>query len=183
MGHVPSGRLHQDGKVLRRDRLRHVHRPPTAVPAARETFLPAPGDPVGHGIRVGQPPGPVPRDASAARRARQQVQSRQGQPQEVFHVLDGARLDPAVYTVTLLCCSPVLGIWVWLTALPTLILNSKSEDTAIGRRDYIGWCLWLVGMLIEATADYQKYTFRSKPANRLDQFRPLYHNTVYYVNI
>ena len=57
-------------------------------------------------------------------------------------------------------------MWVWLTALPTLILNSKTEDTEIGTRDYVGWTMWLVGMLIEAIADYQKYTFRSNPANR-----------------
>ena len=55
---------------------------------------------------------------------------------------------------------------MWLTALPTLILNSKTEDREIGTRDYIGWTMWLVGMLIEAVADYQKYTFRSNPANR-----------------
>ena len=57
-------------------------------------------------------------------------------------------------------------MWVWLTALPTLILNSKKEDTEICTRDYVGWAMWLVGMLIESTADYQKYTFRSNPANR-----------------
>lgn len=58
------------------------------------------------------------------------------------------------------------GIWVWMTALPTLILNSKNEDTKLCTRDYIGWSMWLVGMIIEATADYQKYTFRSNPVNR-----------------
>ena len=55
---------------------------------------------------------------------------------------------------------------MWLTALPTLILNSKKEDTEISLRDYVGWSMWLVGMLIEAIADYQKYIFRSNPANR-----------------
>lgn len=55
---------------------------------------------------------------------------------------------------------------MWLTLLPTLILNSKQEDTDISLRDYVGWILWLFGMVIEAVADYQKYTFRSNPANR-----------------
>lgn len=59
-----------------------------------------------------------------------------------------------------------IGLWVWLTLLPTLILNSKQEDTDISLRDYVGWILWLFGMVIEAVADYQKYTFRSNPANR-----------------
>lgn len=53
-----------------------------------------------------------------------------------------------------------------MTALPTLILNSKTEDRKIGRRDYIGWSMWLAGMLIEAIADYQKYNFRSNPTNK-----------------
>ena len=67
----------------------------------------------------------------------------------------------------LYCCVLFsLGVWVWLTALPTLILNSKKEDTEICTRDYIGWSLWLVGMLIEAIADYQKYTFRNNRANK-----------------
>lgn len=49
--------------------------------------------------------------------------------------------------------------------LPTLILNAKQEDTALCSRDYIGWAVWTAGMLIEAIADYQKFSFRSNPAN------------------
>lgn len=59
----------------------------------------------------------------------------------------------------------VQGIWVLLTLLPTLLLNSKKEDKELGTRDYVGWALWLAGMLIECLADYQKFTFRSNPAN------------------
>ena len=55
---------------------------------------------------------------------------------------------------------------MWLTLLPTLILNSKTEDIDISVRDYAGWALWLIGVAIEAVADYQKYTFRSNQANR-----------------
>lgn len=55
---------------------------------------------------------------------------------------------------------------MWLTLLPTLILNSKSEDRQICRRDCFGWGVWLCGMILEVTADYQKYNFRSNPANR-----------------
>ena len=88
---------------------------------------------------------------------------------ESFSFTGQCKVDTSVkiyssYYALFLC----LGIWVWLTALPTLILNSQNEDTEIGRRDYIGWSMWLIGMLIEATADYQKYTFRSNPANRLE---------------
>lgn len=54
---------------------------------------------------------------------------------------------------------------MWLTLLPTLILNSKEEDKKLSARDYVGWSVWLAGMLLEAIADYQKFTFRSNPAN------------------
>ena len=56
-------------------------------------------------------------------------------------------------------------MWVFLTLLPTLILNSKKEDKELCTRDYVGWTIWLGGMLLEVVADYQKYTFRSNPAN------------------
>ena len=55
---------------------------------------------------------------------------------------------------------------MWLTLLPTLILNSKKEDKELSLQDYIGWGIWLIGMIIEAVADYQKFTYRSNPANK-----------------
>ena len=57
------------------------------------------------------------------------------------------------------------GIWVWVTLLPTMLLNNKQTDTELTTRDYAGWTVWLAGFLLEAIADYQKYTFRSNPAN------------------
>lgn len=57
------------------------------------------------------------------------------------------------------------GLWVWVTLLPTMLLNVKREDTELTSRDYVGWIVWLAGFLLEAIADYQKYTFRSNPAN------------------
>ena len=59
-----------------------------------------------------------------------------------------------------------IGLWVFITLLPTLILNSKQKDKQLGYRDYAGWGLWLAGMLIESIADFQKYTFRQNPANQ-----------------
>ena len=58
------------------------------------------------------------------------------------------------------------GLSVWLILLPTLIVNSKQKDTELCRRDYIGWGVWLAGMVVECIADYQKYHFRSNPANK-----------------
>lgn len=57
------------------------------------------------------------------------------------------------------------GVWVLLTLLPTLILNAKQDDTELCSRDYIGWSIWTAGILIEAIADYQKFTYRRNPAN------------------
>lgn len=55
---------------------------------------------------------------------------------------------------------------MWLTLLPTLLLNSKRRDKQLAPRDYTGWGVWLAGLILEAIADYQKYTFRSDPANK-----------------
>lgn len=58
------------------------------------------------------------------------------------------------------------GVWVLVTILPTLILNNKENDRRpISNRDYIGWSLWIVGFLLEITADWQKARFRNNPDN------------------
>ena len=58
-----------------------------------------------------------------------------------------------------------VALWAFLTLYPTLILNTKQRDQALTTRDYIGWSMWAVGFVIEAVSDYQKYIFRSDPAN------------------
>jgi len=57
------------------------------------------------------------------------------------------------------------GMWVFLTLLPTLLLNAKRQDQALTPRDYTGWGLWTVGFLFEALADFQKSQFKADPAN------------------
>ena len=69
-------------------------------------------------------------------------------------------------TYDTLSCPVTSGIWVYLTLLPTLLLNSSSRDPELGVRDILGWCLWLVGMSFECLADFQKAVFRSDPENR-----------------
>ncbi|XP_071803539.1 uncharacterized protein [Asterias amurensis] len=59
----------------------------------------------------------------------------------------------------------VQAIWVWITLLPTQILNAERNDKPIGMRDYIGWGLFVVGFILEVTADYQKAAFRQDPNN------------------
>merc|ERR1712004_50407 len=58
------------------------------------------------------------------------------------------------------------GMWVFLTLLPTLILNGKREDKPLATRDYVGWGMWATGFLFEVLADYQKSQFKADPANK-----------------
>ena len=64
------------------------------------------------------------------------------------------------------CIVHILALWIFVTLLPTLILNSKNEDTPLCTKDYAGWGVWVAGMLLECVADFQKYAFRSNPANK-----------------
>ena len=59
----------------------------------------------------------------------------------------------------------LLALWVFATLCPTLILNSKQKDQKLTPRDYIGWTVWGIGFVVEAIADFQKYSFRSDPNN------------------
>ncbi|KXN81515.1 hypothetical protein AN958_04452 [Leucoagaricus sp. SymC.cos] len=73
-------------------------------------------------------------------------------------------------------------IWVWTVSMPVVILNSPAvSDRRIGGdnprfgtgRDVAGIIIWTLGIVIEATADQQKYIYKSRrmipkgePANR-----------------
>lgn len=57
------------------------------------------------------------------------------------------------------------ALWVFMTLLPTLMLNSEKRDVPLGTRDYIGWTLWGLGFATEAIADQQKWFFKSDPNN------------------
>ncbi len=57
------------------------------------------------------------------------------------------------------------GLWVYITLLPTMILNFSENKSDLYWRDYVGWALWLIGFCIEAIADYQKSKFRRNPLN------------------
>ncbi|XP_077979127.1 uncharacterized protein LOC144434537 [Glandiceps talaboti] len=59
----------------------------------------------------------------------------------------------------------IQALWVWITLLPTLILNSNKKDKELTTRDYVGWSLWILGFLCEVIADHQKSVFRSNPDN------------------
>lgn len=57
------------------------------------------------------------------------------------------------------------AIWVYVSLLPTLILNSETQDRPLSLKDYAGWLLWISGFLLEVVADWQKTRFRNNPNN------------------
>ena len=67
-------------------------------------------------------------------------------------------------------CVMVAGLWVLITLLPTLIMNSKQKDQEISTQDYAGWGIWVLGFIFEAVADYQKSVFRANPENAVSSF-------------
>ncbi|XP_013378918.1 uncharacterized protein LOC106150581 [Lingula anatina] len=75
---------------------------------------------------------------------------------------DGVRDNPPKFLIYW----TIQGVWVFVTLLPTLLLNLKKNDLSLCARDILGWGLWVVGFLFEAIADYQKSQFRSDPANK-----------------
>lgn len=66
----------------------------------------------------------------------------------------------------------IQGLWCVLTALPVQIINSQEPESdpkgseVLGAKDFAGWALWIVGFLLQVTADRQKSAFREIPANK-----------------
>ncbi|XP_038642586.1 uncharacterized protein si:ch211-210c8.6 [Scyliorhinus canicula] len=57
------------------------------------------------------------------------------------------------------------GVWIFITLLPTLILNTQEKDRPLCVRDYAAWTIWTLGFATEAIADQQKWNFKSDPDN------------------
>ncbi|KAJ7695158.1 DUF1295-domain-containing protein [Mycena rosella] len=69
-------------------------------------------------------------------------------------------------------------LWVWIVSLPVVILNSPAiSDVAHGgsnpsfgtSRDIAGIVLWALGFFVEATADVQKYLYKSSKTTPKDK--------------
>ena len=60
--------------------------------------------------------------------------------------------------------------WVFLCMMPVLYINSRGQQedalTPLGYWDYVGWAIFAIGIIIQVTADYQKYFFRKNPENK-----------------
>ncbi|KAJ7746944.1 DUF1295-domain-containing protein [Mycena maculata] len=69
-------------------------------------------------------------------------------------------------------------LWVWIVSLPVVILNSPAiSDVQHGgsnppfgtSRDIAGIVLWALGLFVEATADMQKYRYKSSKTTPKDK--------------
>jgi len=51
--------------------------------------------------------------------------------------------------LNILCLLVNSGVWLWVTLLPKLFLNTqrRDADADLGNRDYISYALWTIGVL------------------------------------
>lgn len=60
------------------------------------------------------------------------------------------------------------AFWVFVVSLPALFI-AGSDDSGLDRYtwvDVLAWILFLIGLIIEAVSDQQKFNFRMDPANK-----------------
>ncbi|XP_023001102.1 uncharacterized protein LOC111495346 isoform X1 [Cucurbita maxima] len=58
------------------------------------------------------------------------------------------------------------AVWIWTVSLPITVVNASNHNPSLRAADVIGWIIWLVGVVIETTADQQKLAFKNSPENR-----------------
>ncbi len=61
----------------------------------------------------------------------------------------------------------IQGLWVFLTMIVVIVINSQANPApALGIWDAMGMSLWLLGFVIEVTADNQKTAFNAESNNQ-----------------
>lgn len=58
------------------------------------------------------------------------------------------------------------AVWVTLIEMPVVLLNSHDDLAATTNLDLAAMACWVIGYIVEATADTQKQAFRNIPSNR-----------------
>lgn len=67
-------------------------------------------------------------------------------------------------------------LWVWIVSLPLTYLNSLAPETTVATattataRDIAGWSLAAVGLVIEAVADQEKFSYRQDASPEKPRF-------------
>lgn len=51
-------------------------------------------------------------------------------------------------------------------SLPVTVVNASDRNPFLQAGDLIGWLMWALGFMIEATGDQQKLSFKKSPENR-----------------
>ena len=72
----------------------------------------------------------------------------------------------ALYAVKFFIVWTGQAVWVWVTLLPVLILNSTERNPGFRWSDVVGGVIWGAGFACELTADLQKQQWRKDPANK-----------------
>ncbi|KAG9404349.1 hypothetical protein AC1031_004559 [Aphanomyces cochlioides] len=63
----------------------------------------------------------------------------------------------------------IQALWVLISLLPVLLLQTSPQSLVVGVWDIVGPLLFVIGLTLEVTADAQKTAFRANPANK-DRF-------------
>mmetsp|Transcript_20117 Transcript_20117/g.39062 ORF Transcript_20117/g.39062 Transcript_20117/m.39062 type:complete len:336 (+) Transcript_20117:113-1120(+) len=61
------------------------------------------------------------------------------------------------------------AVWVMAVSAPVVLVNSQCQSSAnipMGASDWVGFGIFVFGLLIEAISDQQKFSFRNDPANK-----------------
>lgn len=58
------------------------------------------------------------------------------------------------------------GLTVWVVLVPTLLFMFSEVPASLDGAMLIGIIIWLVGLLVEVVADYQKFAFIQNPQNK-----------------
>ena len=72
---------------------------------------------------------------------------------------DGRFDEVKPYFAAYLAAWTIQGLWVFLTLLSVLVMNTTALDKPVVWVDVLGWAVWLVGFGIEVVADEQKTAF------------------------
>ena len=67
------------------------------------------------------------------------------------------------------------GLWVFITLLPTLLVNRTKRNDKLTLLDYTGFIVWFVGFLFEVVADHQKLMFKLDPETSVSLMVLFYH--------
>ncbi len=76
------------------------------------------------------------------------------------------RLDQFRHFWGLVTFWSIQALTVWVVMLPSILILSRSFEVLHAAYFVVGAFVWLVGFVIEAVADHQKYVFKSNQANK-----------------